>query len=136
MVHENLKTSDNIRVISPDTVDRLHFEQRLFINSCSSSGQHLVRIQGSVLTHPGISVSTHSESVTTHLGSALLKILTADVVLETLDVLLENPGCVVTDHWMCQYRILDVHHIVSGTAIASGKKVFVQNKSNWLYQGI
>jgi hypothetical protein len=46
-----------------------------------------------------------------------------------------DSGCVVTDHWMGRYRQLDAHHILAGKAVAIYKKVFVQNKTNRLYQG-
>ena len=50
--------------------------------------------------------------------------------LQTLDALLQTPGCVISDPWMCHFRLLEVPHILSGIAVPCQQKVLGQNKTN------
>ena len=70
-----------------------------FINSYSISSQNMVRIQGSVSTHPGICNNTSRVCNDT---SAVCIPQNTDCVSEVTD-----SGCVDTDPWMCCYRPLD-----------------------------
>ena len=92
-------------------------------------------IQGSVTTHP---VICSSPSRVCNNPSGVCNDTSGVCIPQNTDCGcgVTDSGWAVTDHWMGRYRPLDVPHILAGTAVALFLKVFVQNKTNRLYQGI
>ena len=113
-VHENKKTSDNIEAYPLILPSGFILTKNVFINSYSISGQNMVRIQGSVSTHPGICNNTSRVCNNT---SAVCIPQNTDCGCGVTD-----SGCVVTDPWMCCYRPLDGLIQTPGCAPYFGRK--------------